>query len=332
MRAEIKVGLIVGFIVLSGAGIWWVNRGEEQMANLPFDKDQMEDAPAEGLGLVEDAAPSVSPGARQPTVAPARRPATVVKPPLIRRASDPGPADGEGGEPAAESANETPLTSSPPAVSGDKPLEVAAEPAESEDAAATTSEPPSAGDPLSRDKPTLRVLPPSRRESAADRPTDPRNSPARRLSAPARKKYVIEPGDRLIDLAIFEYDDGDLWKAIKAANPDIDEDRLRIGQTIEIPSREEALELTRRAAAATSKPGKTPPSKDAKRAGEPTYVVGQGDSLIKIARNVLGDESRWREIFELNQDELESPDVIQPGMELRLPPKQKRSGAEKTEE
>lgn len=55
-----------------------------------------------------------------------------------------------------------------------------------------------------------------------------------------------------------------------------------------------------------------------------TYVVGQGDTLTNIARNILGDGSRWREIYELNQDKLESPDVIPIGIKLRLPPIENR--------
>ena len=49
------------------------------------------------------------------------------------------------------------------------------------------------------------------------------------------------------------------------------------------------------------------------------YVVRKGDNLTRIALNLLGDASRWREIYELNQDQLASPDRIWEGMELRIP-------------
>lgn len=48
-------------------------------------------------------------------------------------------------------------------------------------------------------------------------------------------------------------------------------------------------------------------------------IVQIGDSLPKIARRLLGDESRWVEIFELNRDQILNQDVILPGMVLRLP-------------
>lgn len=52
-------------------------------------------------------------------------------------------------------------------------------------------------------------------------------------------------------------------------------------------------------------------------------IVQIGESLPKIAKRVLGDESRWVEIFELNRDQIFNQDVILPGMVLRLPLGQK---------
>jgi nucleoid-associated protein YgaU len=50
-----------------------------------------------------------------------------------------------------------------------------------------------------------------------------------------------------------------------------------------------------------------------------TYVVQPGDSLSKIAKELLGDAARWSEIFELNKDQIKDPNLIQVGQELRLP-------------
>jgi nucleoid-associated protein YgaU len=55
-------------------------------------------------------------------------------------------------------------------------------------------------------------------------------------------------------------------------------------------------------------------SKEAK-----TYVVQPGDSLSKIAKELLGDAARWPEIFELNKDQIKDPNLIHVGQELRLP-------------
>jgi nucleoid-associated protein YgaU len=51
-----------------------------------------------------------------------------------------------------------------------------------------------------------------------------------------------------------------------------------------------------------------------------TYTVDSGDNLSAIAKQELGDANRWREIYELNKELIgKNPDLIQPGMELKLP-------------
>lgn len=50
-----------------------------------------------------------------------------------------------------------------------------------------------------------------------------------------------------------------------------------------------------------------------------TYTVKSGDTLSGIAKSQLGDAGAYMKIFELNKDQLKSPDVIKPGQVLRLP-------------
>jgi nucleoid-associated protein YgaU len=50
-----------------------------------------------------------------------------------------------------------------------------------------------------------------------------------------------------------------------------------------------------------------------------TYVVESGDSLSKIAKELLGDAGRWPEIFDANKDKIEDPNLIYPGQELDIP-------------
>jgi len=50
------------------------------------------------------------------------------------------------------------------------------------------------------------------------------------------------------------------------------------------------------------------------------YTVKSGDSLSAIAEDKLGDGNRWREIYDANKDQIGAdPDLIQPGMKLKLP-------------
>jgi hypothetical protein len=61
--------------------------------------------------------------------------------------------------------------------------------------------------------------------------------------------------------------------------------------------------------------------------GQRWYTVRRGDSLASISRRLLGDEEQWRELFELNKSAqlpngwtLTRPQLIWPGLRLRLPP------------
>lgn len=49
-------------------------------------------------------------------------------------------------------------------------------------------------------------------------------------------------------------------------------------------------------------------------------VVGPGESLSSLARRLYGDPAMADRIFAANRDRLRSPDLVVPGMELRLPP------------
>jgi len=50
-----------------------------------------------------------------------------------------------------------------------------------------------------------------------------------------------------------------------------------------------------------------------------TYLVERGDNLWKIARRVYGDPNWWYEIFMANRRLIKTPDLVHPGMTLRLP-------------
>lgn len=51
------------------------------------------------------------------------------------------------------------------------------------------------------------------------------------------------------------------------------------------------------------------------------YTVQSGDCLWNIAKAKLGDGSRWKEIYDLNTDKIENPNLIYPGEVLTLPEK-----------
>jgi LysM repeat protein len=52
---------------------------------------------------------------------------------------------------------------------------------------------------------------------------------------------------------------------------------------------------------------------------EKTYTVKSGDTLSKIAKEFYGNANEYHKIFEANTDQLDSPDKIQVGQELKIP-------------
>ena len=150
-------------------------------------------------------------------------------------------------------------------------------------------------------------------------------------SAGASTSYTIQEGDTLAEISEQFYGEERYWKQILNANPGLDPGRLFVGKKIVMPARE-AVVASRGAgsAPATSELPRTAPptsrvassngsSKPSVGAGRTTYKVGKSDTLISIAREVLGNGSRWKEIYELNKSKLKSPDVLPVGIELVLP-------------
>ena len=50
-----------------------------------------------------------------------------------------------------------------------------------------------------------------------------------------------------------------------------------------------------------------------------TYTVKAGDTLSKIAKELMGDAKSYTKIFEANRDQLSDPDLIKPGQVLKVP-------------
>ena len=50
-----------------------------------------------------------------------------------------------------------------------------------------------------------------------------------------------------------------------------------------------------------------------------TYTVKKGDCLWNIAKLLLGDGSRYTEIYALNRDKITNPNLIYPGQVLTIP-------------
>jgi len=52
---------------------------------------------------------------------------------------------------------------------------------------------------------------------------------------------------------------------------------------------------------------------------ERNYTVQSGDTLSRIAKEMLGDANAYMDIFNANRDLLRDPDTIKPGQVLKIP-------------
>jgi nucleoid-associated protein YgaU len=120
----------------------------------------------------------------------------------------------------------------------------------------------------------------------------------------------VQPGDTLSSLALRYYGSAVFTRHLIENNLHIaDPDRLTIGMVVKIPP----------APAGVARRAPTP-SKTAEARGPRTYTTKAGDSFYAIARDVLGDARRWKELLELNAHVVGGdPTRLQVGQVLVLP-------------
>jgi nucleoid-associated protein YgaU len=122
------------------------------------------------------------------------------------------------------------------------------------------------------------------------------SSPIAMEPMPIATLHVVQTQEDVWSLATRYYGDARQWQRIVDANPDlIDQpDDLRVGWRLVIP-------------------GVASPD------GTTVIIVVRGDSLSKISARYLGDGDRWPEIFALNRDVIENPNLIYRSWRLRIP-------------
>lgn len=136
----------------------------------------------------------------------------------------------------------------------------------------------------------------------------PKESPEKPVPEPPRPvtKYIIQKGDTLSEVAKEFYGDANLWRAIAAANPGIeDPNKLKVGAEIVIPPSEEVVEV---------EPWPAIPD------STETYIVQRGDTLTSIARTHYdGDASKAELIYRANKDKITNKNFLKPGTILVIP-------------
>lgn len=165
----------------------------------------------------------------------------------------------------------------------------------------------------------------------------------------AGRRHVVAPGDTLSGIAQRYYGSksGRLVAQLVEANKQVikDPDRIPLGAELVIPADAGAMAKgpaapspsaggastasPRESARGVERPGGPAPKKEPSRdRAEPEknprpfrwYQVRKNDRYVSIARQELGDESRWKEIYELNKETFPREGMIREGVRIKLPP------------
>jgi nucleoid-associated protein YgaU len=98
-----------------------------------------------------------------------------------------------------------------------------------------------------------------------------------------------------------------VWDVIKTVNPNWQNDLIA------------DIRVTGASTQATPQTGAPQQQSDQQQSAARTYTVQPGDSLSKIAGELLGSASEYMKIFNANRDQLSDPNKIQPGQKLKIP-------------
>ena len=140
------------------------------------------------------------------------------------------------------------------------------------------------------------------------------------------RQYTAEKGDNLSKIAakLMGKNTKATRDAIIKANPSLQKnpDGITAGKTYLVPSKDgdsttpnSGNSDTRTVLGPTTRP----------IGNDTVYTTKQGDNLWRIAIEQVGSSTAVAQIRELNKDVIKKGDSIQPGMKLRLPPKQMAS-------
>lgn len=136
--------------------------------------------------------------------------------------------------------------------------------------------------------------------------------------------HVVSAGETLSKIAAKYYGKGtraNIDRLVAAnpvalANPDV----IRVGMKVEVPGVAPSTngDAGSHRSVASRETGRTE-STATPAAATRWYQIRKGDRYIDIARNELGDASRWEEIYEMNVEKFPDPGNIREGVRIKLP-------------
>jgi nucleoid-associated protein YgaU len=139
------------------------------------------------------------------------------------------------------------------------------------------------------------------------------------------KSYTIKSGDTLSSIAVEHYGSERSWAKIAEANPNVDPNRLKIGQVIKLPSGTSQSAATG-VSSLSARSATTPAGHPVNGSGVGSsssgngYVVKSGDTLSSIARRYYQSPDKWWVIYNANREAIGGdPDHLNAGLSLRIP-------------
>jgi nucleoid-associated protein YgaU len=158
-------------------------------------------------------------------------------------------------------------------------------------------------------------IPPARETSGRETPARETTTLAEPPPAPAGpRRYTIKNGDTFWSIAKAEYGNAAYFGHIQRANPGIDPGRIKVGDSIILPDKNEVI-------AAAPATARQPSAADLTNI-DPTkqYRVQAGDNLSSISKKLYGRFDKWAQIYELNKELIgPNPGALKRDMILALP-------------
>ncbi|NBB84094.1 MAG: LysM peptidoglycan-binding domain-containing protein, partial [Alphaproteobacteria bacterium] len=160
-----------------------------------------------------------------------------------------------------------------------------------------------------------------------DRRDDP---PSSSRANPNDRYHHVERGETLSSIAQRYYGDSDYWRTIYEANPrDLipAPERLGVGVRIVIPMRRDDGPAGAAgpgagdadAEASTPRVDSSGPTDRSGRSGARSYTIQRGDTLSELAQRLMGSAGKWHELYDMNRDRIDDPDVLQAGVTIVVP-------------
>ena len=142
-------------------------------------------------------------------------------------------------------------------------------------------------------------------------------SPAPAAPSASGTTYRISSGDTLSSIAAAWFGQEHDWPRIVAANPGLDPNRLKIGQSITLPPKASASTPSGGRGVAAPAPAS---SGSARPQGGASYQVRTGDSLSRISQEAYGSANYWNVIYQANRSVIgANPADLSVGMTLVIP-------------